>query len=67
MHCFFAGVRYAFSEQTYVDWAFKTSFIKAKHNVGSLREDVTFNNDSLPSYESYIKEVKPFGTKLENI
>ena len=61
---FFAGVRYVFSEQIYVDWAFKTSFIKAKHNVGSLREDVTFNNDSLSSYESYIKEVKPFAAKI---
>ena len=61
---FFASLRYAFSEQTYIDWAFKTSFIKAKHNVGSLRKDITFNNDSLPSYEAYIKEVKPFGTKI---
>ena len=61
---FFASLRYAFSEQTYIDWAFKTSFIKAKHNVGMLREDITFNNDNLPSYESYIKEVKPFGTKI---
>ena len=61
---FFASLRYAFSEQTYIDWAFKTSFIKAKHNAGTLREDITFNNDNLPSYESYIKEVKPFGTKI---
>lgn len=61
---FFASLRYVFAEQTYVDWAFKTSFIKAKHNVGSLREDITFNNDNLPSYESYIKEVKPFSTKI---
>ena len=61
---FFASLRYVFSEQTYVDWAFKTSFIKAKHNVGSLREDITFNNDNLPSYEAYVKEVKPFATKI---
>ena len=43
---FFAGIRYVFAEQTYVDWVFKTSFIKAKHNVGQLREDITFNNDN---------------------
>ena len=61
---FFASLRYVFSEQSYVDWAFKTSFIKAKHNVGSLREDITFNNDNLPSYEAYVKEVKPFATKI---
>ena len=61
---FFASVRYAFSEQPYIDWAFKTSFVKAQHNVGSLREDITFNNDNLPSYEDYLEEVKPFKTKL---
>jgi len=61
---FFASLRYVFAEQGYVDWAFKTSFVKAKHNVGQLREDITFNNDSLPSYEDYLEEVKPFKTKL---
>ena len=61
---FFASLRYVFAEQSYVDWVFKTSFIKAKHNVGSLREDITFNNDNLPSYEAYVKEVKPFSTKI---
>ena len=57
---FFASIRYAFSEQSYIDWAFKTSFVKAQHNVGSLREDITFNNDNLPSYEDYLEEVKSF-------
>jgi hypothetical protein len=61
---FFASLRYVFSEQKYVDWVFKTSFIKAKHNVGTLRKDITFNNDNLPSYEAYVKEVKPFATKI---
>jgi hypothetical protein len=61
---FFASLRYVFSEQLNVDWAFKTSFIKAKHNVGELRKDITFNNDNLPSYEAYVKEVKPFKTKI---
>ena len=61
---FFASLRYVLSEQQYVDWIFKTSFIKAKHNAGSLRKDLTFNNDNLPSYQSYIDEVKPFKTKL---
>jgi len=61
---FFASLRYVMREQPYVDWMFKTSFIKAKHNVGSLRRDITFNNDNLPSYEAYVKEVKPFATKI---
>ena len=62
--CFFAGLRYVFTEQPNVDWAFKTSFIKAKHNVGELDQRITFKNDSLPSYESYINEVKPYRTKV---
>ena len=61
---FLSSIRYVFSEQSYVDWAFKTSFIKAKHNVGNLEERVTFQNDNLASYEEYLKEVKPYKTKL---
>ena len=61
---FFASLRQVFTEQLYVDWAFKTSFVKAQHNVGELRKDITFNNDNLPSYEDYIQEVKPFATKV---
>jgi len=61
---FFAGLRYAFSEQVNVDWAFKTSFIRAKHNVGKLLQKVTFQNDNLDNYEDYVKEVKPFSSKV---
>jgi hypothetical protein len=61
---FFSSLRYVFSEQNYVDWAFKTSFVKAKHNVGTLDQKTTFQNDNLPSYEEYIKEVKPYKTSI---
>jgi hypothetical protein len=61
---FFASLRYVFAEQLYVDWAFKTSFIKAIHNVGELTQRVNFQNDNLSNYEEYIREVKPFKTKI---
>lgn len=61
---FFASLRYVFSEQNYVDWAFKTSFVKAKHNVGELIQKTTFQNDNLPSFEEYVKEVKPYKSKI---
>jgi len=61
---FFASLRYVFAEQSYVDWAFKTSFIKAKHNVGDLEQKITYQNDNLESYEAYIKEVKPYRSKI---
>lgn len=61
---FFNSVRYALSEQNYVDWIFKTSFVKATHNVGELRQKVTYNNDSLENFEDFINEVKPYRTKV---
>ena len=61
---FIASIRYAFSEQPNIDWAFKTSFIKAQHNVGDLAQKVTFKNDSIENYQDYINEVKPFKTKI---
>jgi hypothetical protein len=61
---FFASLRYVFTEQSFVDWAFKTSFIKARHNVGDLEQSITFKNDNLASYEDYIQEVKPYKTKI---
>lgn len=61
---FFASIRYVFSEQNYVDWAFKTSFVKAQHNVGGLLQKINFENDNLENYEDFIKEAKPFRTKV---
>lgn len=61
---FFAGIRYALTEQPYVDWVFKTSFVKAIHNLGNLEQKVTFQNDNLESYEAYVNEVKPYSTKI---
>ena len=61
---FFAGLRYVYKEQPSVDWVFKTSFIKAKHNVGELDQRITFKNDSLSSYEDFVQEVKPYRTKI---
>jgi hypothetical protein len=61
---FFNSVRYALSEQNYVDWIFKTSFVKATHNVGELTQKVTYNNDSLENFEDFINEVKPYRTKV---
>ena len=61
---FFVCVRYAHSEQNYLDWIFKTSFVKSQHNVGELKQLVTYKNDNLADFESYISEVKPYRTKV---
>ena len=61
---FFASLRYILSEQQSVDWMFKTSFVKVDHKVGDLEQDITFNANTLPSYESYVEEAKPYSTKI---
>ena len=61
---FFASIRYALSEQLYCDWVMKTSFVKVTHNVGELKQKVTFNNDNLSDFENYVSEVKPYRTKI---
>ena len=61
---FFASIRYVFAEQPNVDWVFKTSFIKAKHNIGELKQKTNFQNDNLSSYENFVEEVKPYKTKI---
>ena len=61
---FFSSIKYVLSEQLYVDWLFKTSFVKAKHNTGELEQRTTYQNDNLNNYEDYLLEVKPYKTKL---
>jgi len=61
---FFTCVRYAFAEQQYIDWAFKTSFLNATHNVGSLEKKLNYKNDNLSSFQDYIEEVKPYRTTV---
>ena len=61
---FFDSVRYVFTEQPYIDWIFKTSFVKAQHNVGALDQPVTYKPDNLANFEDYVNEVKPYKTKV---
>lgn len=61
---FFTSVLYAFSEQDTISWAFKTSFVNALHNVGSLEQKINYKNDNLPAFQSYLEEVKPYRTSI---
>jgi hypothetical protein len=62
---FMAALRYVMSEQQSVDWMFKTSFVKVKHNKESLnKQDITFNNENLASYQKFVEEFKPYSTKI---
>lgn len=61
---FFHMVRYALSEQRQLDWAFKSSFIKVKNTVAELTERPVYSLDIQDSLEKYIREVKPYHTKI---
>ena len=61
---FLSSIRYAHSEQLYLDWVFKTSFVRATHNVGSLNQPVYYPIDNLSNFQDYIAEVKPYRTKI---
>ena len=61
---FFSSVRYAFAEQQYVDWAFKTSFLNATHTVGCLCQRPTYKRDGLEYFQDYINEIKPYRSTI---
>ncbi len=63
---FFTSLRYVFTEQMFVDWAFKTSFVNAVHNLGELSQPATFRPNNLVNYAQYITEVKPYKTKIRD-
>ena len=61
---FLSSLRYVLDEQIFVDWIMKSSFVKVTHKAGDLKQKVTYRNDSLENYEDYVKEVKPYRTKI---
>jgi len=61
---FFIAVRYALSEQGFVDWAFKTSFVTLKNNLGGFSKQSVYSEDNTSYIEDYIKEVKPYKTNI---
>jgi hypothetical protein len=63
---FFAAVKYAFTEQKLLDWAFKTSFINVFNNVGTLDQRPVYKLNNEKYFENYINEVKPYHTKIRS-
>lgn len=61
---FFSSIRYVFSEQVFVDWAFKTSFVRSTHRISDLSQPKLYKKDNLSDYEAYVNEVKPYRTKV---
>jgi hypothetical protein len=57
-------VRYAFTEQKNIDWAFKTTFVNVLNNAGQLDQPATYKLQNIQYYEQYLKEIKPYHTKI---
>ncbi len=63
---FFKAVKYAFSEQKMLDWAFKTSFITVHSDAGELNQPPIYKLQNTSYYEDYLNEVKPYHTQIRN-
>jgi len=63
---FFKAVKYAFTEQKLLDWAFKTSFISITNEAGVLAQPSVYLVTSSTNFENYIEEVKPYHTQIRN-
>ena len=61
---FFIMVNYLLTEQKYVDWLFKSSFISVVHKLRSLSQYPSYVVDNQTYYQDYINEVKPYRTKV---
>ena len=61
---FFIGLRYVLSEQPYVNWLFKSSFLNITNSLRPLNQRKTYTTGKDDYVESYINEIKPFHTKV---
>lgn len=61
---FFKLVRYAMSEQKFLDWAFKTTFISVINDAGTLNQPATYKLKDSSFYEEFLKEIKPYHTQI---
>ena len=61
---FFKAIRYAFSEQPYLDWAFKTTFINVNNSLGSLDQRHSYKLQNSVNYQNFLEEIKPYHTKI---
>lgn len=62
---FLLTIKHVLAEQKYVDYAFKTSFIKVEHrNNQAISQIPSLQKDRQDSLRQYIEEVKPYHTKI---
>lgn len=60
----FTAIRHVLSEQLFVDWVYKTSFIKPVVDAGQLDQRDIYRFNDFSYVEDFIKEIKPFKSKI---
>lgn len=63
----FTAIRYVLSEQLFVDWIYKTSFITPIIDAGEMDQKEVYRFNDFSYVEEFIKEVKPFKSKFRDI
>lgn len=61
---FFAMINYVLSEQNFVDWIVKTSYITLNGFNNNIYTGELYQSDNIPDLLDYINEIKPYRTKV---
>ena len=61
---FFAMINYVLSEQGFVDWIVKTSYIVLEGFNNPIYTGELYKSDNIDDLLSYINEIKPYRTKI---
>ena len=61
---FFGMTSYVLSEQSEVDWIFKSSYLNVSSAEDNVKQIPNFKVELLPHVQEYINEVKPYTSKV---
>ena len=64
---FFTMIKYLWTEKTYPSWLFKTSYIDLNLYNRDLKQYAVYQRDSEEDVLEYVREAKPYHTKIREI
>lgn len=63
----FVAIRHVLTEQLFVDWVYKTSFITPNIDAGTLDQKEIYRFNDFGYVEEFIKEIKPYKSKFRDV
>ena len=63
---FFSMINYVHTEQSMVDWIFKSSYISIQTEGEKISQSTSFTEDKFESFFGYVQEIKPYHTKIRD-